>query len=308
VVEAVARNPELEAAAFADFEDTDAWRVFADWLLSEGDPRGDLVSLAIHERTAFLSERDALRQTLDERESQYAERWTAWRQERGLEDTELRLRRGFVYSVEGPLSELGPVLDDLCAREPIQRLVLRDCEQPTLIELLEAEPAWISRLRYLKLTGQVGTAGCAALAGNPLPELRRVNFLGGELDDDACERIAMLETQALEALTLTFNQIGDAGVEQLCAAPRRSQWRELNISSNPIEGEGLAELFRATGFEGLEILRVRDIEAGIDSFEPLSDPAVLPGLKQLEFDAYGRWRHRETFDALRQRFGRGLKF
>lgn len=308
MVEALARNPELEAAAFADFEDTDAWRVFADWLLSEGDPRGELVNLAIHERTAFLSERDALRQTLGEREGEYAKRWRAWREQRELGQTKLRLRRGFVYSAEGPLAELAPVLDELCAHEPIQRLILTDCDQPALLELLEAAPAWLSRLRYLKLTGQVGAAGCAALAANPLPQLRRVNFLGGELDDEACESVAALETEALEALTLTFNQIGDEGLEQLCAAPRRSQWRELNISSNPIEGEGLAELFRAPGFEGLETLRLRDIEAGIDSFEALVDPAVLPGLKLLEFDAYGRWRHRETFDALRQRFGRGLKF
>ena len=51
------RNPELEAAAFASLDDHDAWRVYADWLQAQGDARGELILLSLHERDAFLSER-----------------------------------------------------------------------------------------------------------------------------------------------------------------------------------------------------------------------------------------------------------
>jgi uncharacterized protein (TIGR02996 family) len=38
-------NPQLEKAIVANPEDRDAWSVYADWLESEGDPRGQLIAL-----------------------------------------------------------------------------------------------------------------------------------------------------------------------------------------------------------------------------------------------------------------------
>ena len=46
-----ARNPDLEAAIFADPEDDDAYAVLADWLEGEGDPRGKLISLELAGKT-----------------------------------------------------------------------------------------------------------------------------------------------------------------------------------------------------------------------------------------------------------------
>lgn len=40
------RNPELEAAIIANYEDEEAWSVYADWLGTEGDVRGELINLA----------------------------------------------------------------------------------------------------------------------------------------------------------------------------------------------------------------------------------------------------------------------
>lgn len=40
-----ARNPDLEAAIAANPLDDDAWRVFTDWLQTQGDPRGELAAL-----------------------------------------------------------------------------------------------------------------------------------------------------------------------------------------------------------------------------------------------------------------------
>lgn len=40
-----ASNPELEAAIFANLDNTDAYLVYADWLQRQGDPRGELIAL-----------------------------------------------------------------------------------------------------------------------------------------------------------------------------------------------------------------------------------------------------------------------
>ena len=40
-------NPTLESAILADRTDRSAWQVYADWLQSEGDPRGDLVAVQL---------------------------------------------------------------------------------------------------------------------------------------------------------------------------------------------------------------------------------------------------------------------
>jgi uncharacterized protein (TIGR02996 family) len=49
-------NPELEKAIFADPYDRDAYSVYADWLQSEGDPRGELIALQIAGKTKAAQE------------------------------------------------------------------------------------------------------------------------------------------------------------------------------------------------------------------------------------------------------------
>ncbi len=47
-----ARNPELEQAIIANRDDLRAWSVYADWLLAQGDPWGERISLALARATA----------------------------------------------------------------------------------------------------------------------------------------------------------------------------------------------------------------------------------------------------------------
>jgi uncharacterized protein (TIGR02996 family) len=57
-----ARNPDLEAAIAANPLDRDPYLVFADWLLQQGDPRGELMSLQLagkeEEAEAFLAKHE----------------------------------------------------------------------------------------------------------------------------------------------------------------------------------------------------------------------------------------------------------
>lgn len=301
-----ARNLELEAAAFADFDNLDSWRVFADWLLSHGDARGEIANLAVHAGDAFLSERKHMAHRMAELERPFIDDWHAWAQDHDLLDVEATFKRGFVFAIKGSLTQLLPMIDEVFERDPIQRLTLTDVDADSLVALLERQPAWMGRLRYLKLVGEVGESGAAALSTVPLPELRRLNLLGTELDSDACPHLARLQTSQLEQLTLTSNEIDRRGVRELLRSPTRGQWLDLYLSGNPIDGEAVAEIAADTGLVALRGLYMRQVDAKLSDFAVYADPSKIPTLERLEVPGYGHWRHRDVLDRLRERFGQGL--
>ncbi len=301
-----ARNLELEAAAFGDLDDLDSWRVFADWLSSIGDTRGELANLAVHLDNAFLSERKAMTARMAELERPFVDAWHEWAQDHDLVDVKVKFKRGFAFSLEGALTQLRPTIDEIFEHEPIQRLTLTDFDATALIELLEREPTWLTRLRYLKLEGEIAEAGAAALAGVALPELRGLNLLGNELDADACPQLARLQTRSLASLTLTSNEIDDEGLAALLQSPTRGQWTHLYLSGNPLTGDAVARLAADEGLTALEGLYLRQIDANLGEFAAFADRSVLPSLKVLELPG-GYWRHRDLHEQLVERFGNGLK-
>jgi hypothetical protein len=304
-VELSSRNLELEAAAFANLDDLDSWRVFADWLLSKGDARGEIASLSAHLDGAFLSERKSMSKRIEEIQRPFVDAWHEWAQAHDLLDVEVTFKRGFVYGISGALRQMRPVIDELFERNPIQRLTLTDVDSDALIDLLERRPPWLQRLRYLKLQGSVDESAIAALAAIELPELRRLNLLGLGLEEHACKQLARLQTRALEHLTLTSNEIDEAALAALLRSPTRGQWRELYLSSNPLDASAIA-LLAADKVLALTGLYLRQIEAELDAFAPLANPAAIPTLTTLEVHASGYW-HRDMFEQLRGRFGAGLR-
>ena len=299
------RNLELEAAAFANLDDLDSWRVFADWLLSKGDARGEIASLSAHLDGAFLSERKSMSARIQELERPFVDAWHEWAQAHDLLDVEVTFKRGFAYAISGELMQMRPVIDELFERNPIQRLTLTNVDSDALNSLLERRPPWLARLRYLKLQGTVDASAVAALAAIELPELRRLNLLGVGLEESGCKQLARLQARALEHLTLTANEIDEAALEALLSAPTRGQWRELYLSGNPLEASAIA-LLAADKVLELRGLYMRQIEAELDAFAPLANPAAIPTLTTLELHSWGYWQHPGVLEQLRQRFGAGL--
>jgi uncharacterized protein (TIGR02996 family) len=264
-----ARNVELETAAFTDLHDVGTWRVYADWLQSVGDPRGELVSLELLRRDGFRSEREALAIEIETRAQPCRDAWQTWAGERELTDVEPTFRRGFVHALAGSLEQLEPVLDELFERHPIQRLELRDVDADTLVRVCEARPPWSDRLVFLRLFGSVGADGGEALAKLSLHRLDRLNLLGTELDDDACKHLARLDAPKLRALTLTSNEIEADGLAALLESPTRTSWRELYLGSTPLRADGIARLGAASGLEQLEQLYVCETTTAFGEYEPL---------------------------------------
>jgi uncharacterized protein (TIGR02996 family) len=302
----VTRNVDLETAAFTELADVDTWRVYADWLQSVGDPRGELASLELLRLDAFASERKKIDEQVRERELPYRDAWQTWARAHGLTDVEATFKRGFVHAVTGPLAQLEPVLDELFEREPIQRLELRDVRADGLQRVCGARPAWFERLRYLRLFGRVGAKGAEALAKVSLRRLTRLNLLGAGIGKSACSHLAQLDTPQLRALTLTSNKIDGTGLGELLESPMRTHWRELYLSCNPIESEGITRLAAATELEQLERLCACETVSSFAEYEPLLSPN-LRGLKQVELSARGAWSEKKLQDKMRKRWRTGLR-
>jgi hypothetical protein len=301
----VERNLELETAAFANLDDLDSWRVFADWLLSHGDTRGEIASLAAHLGEGFLSERKRMAARMDELERPFSDAWKAWAQSHGLTSIKVDFKRGFAYGLTGSLTQLLPVMEELFERDPIQRLTLTDFQPDTLARFLDSRPPWLARLRYLKLQDKLDETAVAALAEVELTNLRRLNLLNTGIDADACEHLARLQTQRLEHFTLTANDIDQTGLAALLRSPTRGQWRELFLSGNPLDSPAPALLAADQGL-ALTGLYMRQTDASIGDFAPFADPTVMPTLERLEIRSWGYWQHRTLHEQLRERFGAGL--
>jgi uncharacterized protein (TIGR02996 family) len=301
------RNLGLESAAFADFGDHDAWRVYADWLLSQGDERGEIANLALHFDGAFLSERQLLAERMRELERPHIDAWHSWAQDHDLLEVQVSFKRGFAHALVGPLPQLRAAIDEVFEREPIQRLTLTDVEPDELVRLCDRSPSWLGRLQYLKLVGEVGELGAAALASVALPRLRRLNLLGTGIDTPACTHLARLQSEVLEHLTLTANAIDDDGLIALLASPHRGRWRELYLSQNHLHARALGRLANDRELSSLTGLYLRNIEAGPGDFEVFANPTALPALRTLELSGWNVWQHRDLCGRLRERLGDGLR-
>lgn len=302
------RNIDLETAALCNLDDVQTWRVYADWLQSVGDPRGELASLELLRRDAFRSERAALEAQIGEREQPYRDAWHSFAQTHGLTAVEPTFRRGFVHAIAGPLAQLEPVLDELFEREPIQRLELRDVASAGFGQLCDRRPAWFERLQYLRLMGRLGAKGCQGLAKLSLRRLERLNLLNSKIGKGSGQHLAKLDAPRLRALTLTANEIDEEALGELLESPTRSAWRELYLSSNPLGGGGLARLAAATELEALEQLYICNVSLQkFEEHEVLLGSKTLRGLKVLELSSRGSYSARKLMQRMRKRFGDGLR-
>ena len=90
----------LAAAVRADFDDWDAWRVFADWLTDRGDARGELIAIEHRLGVEALAadEQLSLQQRVHALTEAHQVEWLAgWVPPEGAE---LEWRCGFIVGVE----------------------------------------------------------------------------------------------------------------------------------------------------------------------------------------------------------------
>jgi uncharacterized protein (TIGR02996 family) len=206
--------------------------VLADWLQDQGDPRGELLALALEIDRLGLSDR---RRALLERRarlllSQYSFTWLG-----PLLDLPLtfRFERGFLHLEASAERFLSDKVDDLAragAFDWVLSLRLTDLRGPSLGRL--ARSPLLGALPCLDLgRNRLGPDELAALLDSPR--------LGG-----------------LRALTLHYNRLGPRGAAGLAGCPRLSRLRALRLAHNGLGDEGARALAGSPHLNALTLLDV----------------------------------------------------
>jgi uncharacterized protein (TIGR02996 family) len=252
----------LEAHLRSYPDDWPSWLVYADWLLDQGDERGELIVLEYRLRSpASEEERRVLEGRGRELQRLHAARW---QQGLALERVELEWHHGFLRRA---IFQHGDVVElfERLMEHPVAHLLSSVCFRHL----------WPSELRRL--------LDSRATTRRPLPSLQL----------DACR----LDPQELEALPgsalmrgvsdleLSSNHLGDLGLMILLERGIPEDLRGLVLWNEGIGPEGVTALARAPSLRELRRLSLGEARPGTRGVRALATSSALPHLAHLELRA-----------------------
>lgn len=316
------RNPELLKAVAAAPDDEAPRRVYADWWMQAGEPRGEFINacLTLHEKID-PARRAATKKQVAELLAKHQPAWT--QDVKALGATAWTFVNGFIEAIEIGAPALQDGFARLMALEPIERLTVDGLANAgTLAEF--------ARIRTLKLIGNVDTGAESLAEAEHCGGLQRLMATG--ISGDALLLLAESETlTGLTSLSLTgTEEIGDVTASMLgepafalerlflarvgmtdegAAAIGKSKGlaglKMLALGGNEdLSNEGLGALAKSKTLSNLEHLELDFTGCDDEGLVELRDRKKLPKLKRLA--VRGLILQDETVDVLRQRLGDGL--
>lgn len=299
--------------AIIEAPDDDAPRlVYADWLQSQGDPRGEFIQLQCQLAAAPDDERRrAIKIAENKLFAAHGQAWlaplrAALPSVHELSTNKFELWRGFVEEAQitidqvdrfAVLFELAPLLRRLRLSPRWQTSF--PMERPTLEGVLDAPQ--LSRLRTLEL--HLGGAGNPAAkliaAASTLSNLTTLELklsVWGEsagifapgttdlvLDDDGIEMLARSSVLSkLETLILDGNRLTSKGVAMIAHGPWKL--KRLELGNNAIEPETLARSLDGPALANLEVLGLSGIGFDSKSIAALVSSKSLTALRELDLE------------------------
>jgi uncharacterized protein (TIGR02996 family) len=256
----------LVAAVRTRPDDWRAWLVYADWLLEQGDSRGELVMLEHRiavEPMSRADQRALQRQAYALTRAQHETCLAALALPEGYE---LELRHGFVVGVRLPWSNrplavpaVLAVLDALVAH-PLARLLTQLSLQNHSIgddgARALAALGTLCHLTDLDLDSSgIGPAGARALAASgALCHLTKLRLRFNHIGPDGARALAASATLChLTELDLGCNHIGDDGAFALAASGTLCHLTQLHLGGNDIGEEGQAALAASESLRGCHV-------------------------------------------------------
>lgn len=236
----------LEDRLLDDPNDTDAWAVYSDYLMDQGDGRGEVVQAHnryVREKTpnSFARFRSAL--------GNYRKSDT---KVKTLNSGERRLslydnavfHREIRLSADSLLKKrLSMLLDDDRTRL-VRELHLKDSSSPDAVYEVICSPM-LSRFRVLTVSNAyVGPKLAFALAeSSHVPQLQEINIWTDNIGDRGLEQMSQRTWPNLTSLTLSQCNVTDDGVRSLLRNQRNfPKLRNLNLTHNSISQEVLTDL------------------------------------------------------------------
>ncbi len=300
-------------AAIIEAPDDDAPRlVYADWLQSRGDPRGELIQLQCQLAAAPDDERRrAIKIAENKLFAAHGAAWIAPIREavpvaHEFAPHKFELTRGFVEEAQLTL-DCVPYFDELWEKAPLLRrlrlsprsIFEMPVKKPTLDGVLDAPQ--LARLKTLELH-LMGAGNAAAsvvarasnLRGLTTLEIRfsvwgeGVGMFAPGTEDLAMDDVGIAELAGsevlsnVETLIVDGNRITSLGV----AAIAKGMWRlkRLEIGNNALEPETLARCLQGPALAGLEVLGLSGTTFDPKSIGALVSSPALAKLRELDLE------------------------
>jgi uncharacterized protein (TIGR02996 family) len=293
----MASNPGLLACVLSAPDDDAPRLVYADWLMEQRDPRGELISLqcALARPSLDPQRRSEYRDRVERLLEEHEDEWAA----PAAKAKARTFRRGFLDEVRDRAKAFLPGAAELFQIEPIRRLALTDLAKESARKLAAAD--WLARITHLTLHGTFGDEGTIALAASPhLAAVISLN-LGPKLGPRGAAALAASPHLArVSVLSLTSNTLGDQGAASLARAPL-SSCTALHLSRNEIGDDGAAALAGSQHLTRLTRLSLNfNEEIGDAGARALAKSPHLVSLRRLEIEGTAIGKAGEK--ALRKRF------
>ena len=292
----------LEEAIRADPDDREAYLVFADYLQSQGDPWGELITVMIELDGATGDEKRAL----EIRQSQLLSQNGHFTDNMSRELATVEWHWGFFSSARFENNE--DWMDDEWDLVPVVRQVLDRPQAMLLRELRVGILRWMQQAtdapRLLEEVASLGLAanietlrlgdvsGSVDLAHHPLGELavigaeftrvRTLTLRGIQFSFDELP-LPRLETCVVETCALGSGTLRSiVGREPRTNLERLELWTGSADYGCDVTAEDLAVLFDAKHFPALESLGIMNCEVIDDVCRMLPSAGILPQLKTLD--------------------------
>jgi uncharacterized protein (TIGR02996 family) len=281
--------------------------VYADWLMEQGDPRGELiiVQCRLQDRSLTPTERAALERQERALLVQNKSRWLA---PLGLTGGEGHFVRGFVERLEGwgeRLCARMPALADQTPLRSVQMHRLSTGHLAALVDGLQELPHLTAlhldstllgaelgralarlpaRLTTLHLSlNNLGDEGARALAASAcLGALTHLDLASNGMSDEGARALAESPALArLQSLGLGLNHIGADGARALASSPHLRALTHLGLGSNRIGPDGARALAESRSFERLSSLHLHRSGLGDAGVRALAESPHLGSLTEL---------------------------
>lgn len=261
--------------------DWPSWLVYGDWLLAQGDDRGNLVRLAYERsRAGVRASRD-----LDERIKALTHKQRAAFSVSLPQSAKITWRNGFAVGLSLPLENgtaalVQALLPNRDARF-LSSLTLyaeakdnpdRDDEEPEEMEEMEERTA----------PEPIHAEAAQAVLALDLRAIRELSFAYAVIGPEAARALADAKTLGpLSALDLRYCYIGDRGAQSLAASPNVTKLERLFLQRNAIKLKGLRAIAESPHLGSLRQLDLRYNKLGSKGAESLALSSNLARIEQL---------------------------
>jgi uncharacterized protein (TIGR02996 family) len=269
----VTREPHaLEQLLREDPDDVLSWLVYGDYLLAQGDPRGELLALELS--GAYEPANEARIAALTQAQVEAIEPYAR--------TMELEWRYGFVMAAEENTLEFPTEVERLAE-------FLAQPQTQLLSRLKLGFERWLDpALEQTDDPSELGDRDetIRTLALLDLRRLRSLSFAYSGAGEALAWMIAALELPHLRELDLRYCALGDAGPEALASNESLGRLQTLSLQVNGIGSDGAAALAAAHHLVALEQLDLRGNPIRSVGARALAGSPILAKLDRLYIDGF----------------------